>query len=196
METLRAFIAVEIGSEIRARLGELQKQLKKANADIRWVQPENMHLTLAFLGNVPVEKFQPLENALNATLRKLEPFQLTAYGTGVFGRRSRPSVVWAGIEESPPLLNLQERVVSALEAAAIPFENKRFHPHLTLGRFKSLSHLDELFQTLEKEEARFFGTTEISSVELIKSELKPTGAEYTVLHRTDFYPKVEPFHPQ
>lgn len=185
MESIRAFIAIDIGSEIRARLDELQQKLIPTDADVRWVKPENIHLTLAFLGNVPAENFQALENALDERLQRLEPFQLTAQGTGVFGRRSRPSVVWAGIEESPPLFTLQQRVVSALEAASIPFANKRFRPHLTLGRFKSLTHLDELFQTLEKEEARFFGTTEISSMELIKSELKPTGAEHTVLHRTD-----------
>ena len=186
MESIRAFISIDIGSEIRARLDTLQRKLIQADADVRWVKPENIHLTLTFLGNVPKENLPALENALDENLHELEPFQLTAYRTGVFGRRSRPSVIWAGIEESPPLFNLRQRVISALETASIPFENKRFRPHLTLGRFKSLTRLDELFQTLEKEEAHFFGTREISTVELIKSELKPTGAKYTILHCTDF----------
>lgn len=92
MKSIRAFIAIDIGSEIRARLAELQQKLIQADVYIRWVKPRNMHLTLAFLGNVPAEAFQSLENARYENLQGLEPFQLTAHGTGVFGRRS-PSVI-------------------------------------------------------------------------------------------------------
>ncbi len=184
MESVRAFIAVDIGSEIRARLNEFQGTLKTAGADIRWVKPENMHLTLAFLGNIPVSRIKPLETALLEQAANTEPFTLTVQGTGIFGRRSRPSVVWAGIQEHSALINLQQSVVSALGRAEIPFENNHFRPHLTLGRFKSLSHLDDLFQLLEEEHESYFGSVTVDSVQTIKSELKPSGAEYTILHQS------------
>lgn len=184
MESVRAFVSIDMESEIRARLGKLQKKLKTANADIRWVKPENMHLTLAFLGNIPVSTLLPLEIALQETLQSQEPFTLTIQGTGVFGRRSRPSVVWAGVQENSALMELQQKVATALGRAEIPFDNKRFRPHLTLGRFKSLNHLDDLFQILEKEKDSRFGTFTVDSVQMIKSELKPGGAEYTVLNKT------------
>lgn len=183
MESMRAFIAIDIGSDIRARLNKLQQKLKLTAADIRWVKPENMHLTLAFLGQVSLEELQPLEKTLGETIQRQEPFALRIQGTGVFGRRSRPSVVWAGTTVCPPLLELHQKVVAAVKAAHIDYHENAYRPHLTLGRFKSLNHLDPLFQTLDKEQEADFGLLEVRSIQIIKSELKPSGAEYTVLHR-------------
>ncbi|MDF7825891.1 RNA 2',3'-cyclic phosphodiesterase [Pontiellaceae bacterium B12227] len=183
METLRAFIAIEIESEIRARLSEFQQKLKQTDADVRWVKPENIHLTLAFLGNIPASILQPLETALREKFQSLEPFRIDIQGTGVFGRRNRPSVVWAGIQETPALMELQQCVVDALGMVPVDYHDNRFRPHLTLGRFKSLDQLDELFQTLEKEAKAPFGTQEVKAVQIIQSELLPDGAKYTVLQR-------------
>lgn len=181
METLRTFIALEIGSEIRARLGKLQEKLKQTDADVRWVKPENIHLTLSFLGNVSTNKFQPLETALQEKFQSLEPFSLSIQGTGVFGRRNRPSVVWAGIQDSPALMELQQHGIEALDMARIEYNDNRFRPHLTLGRFKSFHHLEALFQRLENEKETHFGTLEVKTVKVISSELLPGGAKYTVL---------------
>ncbi|MDF7801873.1 RNA 2',3'-cyclic phosphodiesterase [Pontiellaceae bacterium B1224] len=183
MESIRAFIAIDIGSEIRTKLTDLQQKLFHTGADVRWVKPENMHLTLTFLGQVPLSKFQPLEKALGKNFQGLEPFPLQIQGTGVFGRRSRPSVIWAGIAEYPALMELQQKVVSAVKTAEIEFHGKTFRPHLTLGRFKSLDHLEPLFQALEKDRETDFGTQEVRSVQIIKSELNPDGAAYTVLRQ-------------
>ncbi len=181
MQTVRAFIALNIGDDIRNHLAELIRDLKASGADVRWVKPENLHLTLAFLGQVNTGKFQPLETALRTGFQSLEPFGITAVGTGVFGPRLRPGVVWAGIRENAELMRLQQHVVAALEQAEVRFDNKAFRPHLTLGRFKSLNQSEALFQSLEKCRHQPFGHGTIRSVEIIKSELKPTGAAYTVL---------------
>ena len=151
---------------------------------MRWVKPQNIHLTLAFLGDLPIEKLPPLKSALDGSIPGMEPFELEAAGTGFFGRPSRPRVVWAGIADCPPLMQLQQRTVYALQRANIDFDAKPFSPHLTLGRVKALDHHTEsLLAKLEKYKDEPVGQAHIGAVQLIQSELKSGGAEYNVLHR-------------
>ncbi|MCF7848237.1 MAG: RNA 2',3'-cyclic phosphodiesterase [Kiritimatiellales bacterium] len=191
METVRAFIAVELNDAVRGELAGLQRRLKKAHADVRWVRTEGMHLTLAFLGDVPVEKFQPLETALDESFQSLEPFSVKATGIGTFGKPSRPRVVWAGIADGPPLMELQHKTVQALRKAAVDFDEKPFSPHLTLGRVKSPKNIQHMLELFEKEQATEFGSVDVTEVLLMKSELKPTGAEHTVLHRFPLHGQVK-----
>ena len=187
METVRAFIAVDMGGEIREKLDGLQRNLKKVHANVRWVKPQNMHLTLAFLGDLPVEKITPLQTALGGAFQGLEPFELDVAGTGFFGRPNHPSVIWAGIAECPSLMELQRKAVGALHVAEIEFDNRPFSPHLTLGRVKAPHHTESLLGMLEKGKTATFGRTWIDSAELIRSKLSPKGAEYTVLHRVPLF---------
>ncbi|MEN8253854.1 MAG: RNA 2',3'-cyclic phosphodiesterase [Verrucomicrobiota bacterium] len=184
MKTIRAFIAVDIGGEIREKLDGLQRKLKKTHANIRWVKPQNIHLTLAFLGDIPLEKIQPLKTALDENIHGMEPFELEAVGTGYFGRPNRPRVIWAGIVDCPPLMELQRRTVDVLQTAEIEFDDKPLSPHLTLGRVKTPNHTDSLLAKLEKYKDEPLGKARIDAAQLIQSELNPHGAEYTVLHHT------------
>ena len=183
METVRAFIAVDIGGEIQDKLDGLQRKLKNVHANVRWVKPRNMHLTLAFLGDLPVEKITPLKTALDKAFLGMKPFELEVAGSGFFGRPNHPRVIWAGISNCPALMELQRKTVEALQIAEVEFDNKPFSPHLTLGRIKSPNHTASLIGELEKAKTEEFGRTCIDSAELIQSKLKPHGAEYTVLHR-------------
>ena len=187
METVRAFIAADIGDEIRGRLDELQRKLKQAHSNVRWVKPQGIHLTLAFLGDVPIGKIDPIKTALDQVCQSIECFELEAAGTGTFGRPGHPRVVWAGIEASPPLMALQQKIVDNLSHAEIVFDRKPFSPHLTLGRVKRIDHhTGPLLEKIEKYEAAPIGSTRIEHVELIQSELTPRGAEYNTLHRSAF----------
>lgn len=183
METIRAFIAIDIGDGIRQRLDELQRKLKKTHAQVRWVKPANMHLTLAFLGEIDSERIAPLETALVDVLRRTESFELKVEGTGFFGKPSRPRVIWAGIAECPPLLDAHKRTVQAVEAAGIELDGKPFSPHLTLGRVKGQGHTESLMQKVETYKAVELGQTSVQSVELIQSTLTPRGAEYKTFKR-------------
>lgn len=182
MKTARAFIAVDIGGEIREKLDGLQRKLKKVHANVRWVKPRNMHLTLAFLGDVPIQKLPSLKNALDEVFQGLDPFELDVAGTGFFGRPNRPTVIWAGITDCPPLMALQRKTVEALQAAEVEFDNKPFSPHLTLGRIKEANPTESLLGKLDKYRNEPLGQARIDTVHLIQSRLKPDGAEYTVLH--------------
>lgn len=184
METVRTFIAIDIGGEVREGLSRLQRKLKGAHADVKWVKPENIHLTLAFLSEVAIGNIRPLEAAMDQAFLGLEKFSLKVAGTGTFGKPGRPRVVWAGMEESSPLVELRERTVGALHAAGIHFDAKPFSPHLTLGRVESPKHISALLDKLELEKDSAIGGVGIAEVRLIKSEPRPGGAKYTVLHRT------------
>lgn len=184
METVRAFIAVDIGDEIRSKLDELQRKLKKVHSNVRWTKPKDIHLTLAFLGDVPVEKINPLTAALDQACRGTAGFALEAAGTGTFGRPGHPRVVWAGIAACPPLMQLQQKIVEGLAHAGIAFDPKPFSPHLTLGRVKGIDrHTDSLLEKIKKYADTPMGNARIDHIELIRSDLTPRGAEYTVLHK-------------
>lgn len=185
METIRAFIAVDIGDEIRAKLDELQRKLKKVHANVRWVKPQNIHLTLAFFGELPTAKIESLKAALDAAFRGVAAFDLKASGTGFFGRPTRPRVIWAGIIDCPALMQLQEKTAGALQTEELEFDNKPFSPHLTLGRVKAPNHTESLLGKLEEHTNKTLGQVRIAAVELIQSELTPDGAQYTVLHRIE-----------
>jgi 2'-5' RNA ligase len=184
METIRAFIAVDLGEELRTALGRVQRILQRAHADVKWVKPENIHLTMAFLGNVSIDDIRPLETAMDRALRRVEPFTLKIGGTGTFGKPKHPGIIWAGIKESPPLTELHAKIVETLHAVDIEYDARPFSPHLTLGRVKSAKHIASLLDKMEREKESAFGSVEIAEALLIKSELKPYGAKYTVLHRT------------
>ncbi len=132
METVRAFIAIDVGEKIRHSLRSLQSELKKATADIRWVNPDNMHLTLAFPGNVSADQIEILKTAMDVLAAEIEAFQIRVCGTGYFGRPNRPRVVWAGVAPCPALSDLQTHIARALRESEIPFDDsKPFSPHLT-----------------------------------------------------------------
>jgi 2'-5' RNA ligase len=188
METVRAFIAVDIGDAVRGELEKLQRRLRGAHADVKWVKPENIHLTLDFLGHVDIDKIRPLEAAMAQAVQRLEKFSIAVSGTGTFGKPRRPRVVWAGIADCPPLLELQRKTTEALQAAEVGFDDKPFSPHLTLGRVKSPKHMAELLDGLEKERDTALGCADLAEVLLIKSEPGPGGAKYTVLHRVALPP--------
>lgn len=182
METIRAFIAIDIGDGIRHRLDGLQRKLKKTHAEVRWVKPANMHLTLAFLGDTDRERVDPLGAALAEALRGAERFELKAEGIGFFGKPSRPRVIWAGIATCPPLMEVQRRTVRAVGSVGIELDGKPFSPHLTLGRVKGPGHLDSLLQKVGKYQDVALGQTLVQSIDLIQSTLTPHGAEYKTLN--------------
>jgi 2'-5' RNA ligase len=186
MEPARVFIAVDIGDEIRGRLDALQHTLKKGHSNVRWTQPKNMHLTLAFLGDVPIAELDRVTSGIDRACRDAKAFELKANGIGTFGKTRHPRVIWAGLAACPALTALQLQVGEALLAAEIAFDQKPFSPHLTLGRIKSVdSHTPSLLGKLEVSADMPFGSGLVSGVELMKSELTPRGAEYTVLHRVE-----------
>ncbi len=181
--TIRAFIAVEIPEKIRDGIKEISRKLRKTGADVRWVKPENMHLTLRFLGNdVPRETVEAIGDALHNRLKTVEQFTITIDGLGTFPSTGKPRVVWLGIKpHGGPLLGLREAVETAVAEAGWTREERSFGAHLTLGRIKSQSGAGKLRRLLEKGLNQPLGSMLVDKVSLIRSNLSPSGAVYETL---------------
>ena len=182
---MRLFVALELPSAVRENLAALLKALRAVSPQTRWVRPENLHLTLKFIGEVPETEFAVIRNAL-AAARSDQPVALEFRGLGFFPNEKRPRVFWAGIEASPNLKTLAAEIDRATEKLGIPREQRPFAPHLTLARFEPPELPEKLRSAIEENAAREFGSFRTNQYQLIESKLKPSGAEYTTLESFPF----------
>jgi 2'-5' RNA ligase len=171
----RLFIAVPIDESVKANL---ERVGTAANArGVSWVPPENMHLTLAFLGEVEERRVPELEDAMYAaTDSNLEPLHLRAQGLGAFPDEEKVRVLWAGLDgQVPELVELQARLMRHLRSAGFEVDSKKFRPHITLARFRWPQPMPKRLARLQE-----FGEWEAAELQLIESHLYPTGARYVV----------------
>src|SRR6266581_2738679 len=182
---MRLFIALEIPVAVRENLAALLKSLQAISPETRWVRPENLHLTLKFIGEVCETKLAAIRSAL-ATVRSDGPLTLRFRGLGFFPDEKHPRVFWAGIEASPNLKTLAADIDGVAEKFDIPRERRPFSPHLTLARFERPGLPEKLRAAIQENAARDFGSFRASQFHLIESKLKPSGAEYTTVESFPF----------
>jgi len=182
---MRAFVAIELPEKVRAALAREQSRFKaicEHNPDIRWTRPEGLHLTLKFLGEVPSDRVLYVTAALQA-LDPFEKFEVEVRGFGFFPNAVHPRVLWAGLEPPAGLIDLARRVEAALERLGFAPEDRPFHPHLTLARFRA-PHADRaLAAALEKTDSACLGAFEVREFFLFESRLLTGGAEYRKVAR-------------
>ncbi len=181
-QTIRTFIALPLSDNLISQIFEIQRQLKSYDFPVRWVKPENIHLTLKFLGDIPLESVENIATAMEITIRGRSPMTLFAKGLGVFPGIKKPRVIWVGISgDIQALSEMQAALESNLEKIGFPKENRPFKSHLTLGRIKKSVSSRNLFDALQS--FSDFTTQPFEARELIlyKSELNPSGALYTKL---------------
>lgn len=183
--SVRTFIAINLPAEVRRRLGAFQEQLRQAapGQGVRWTEPEQIHLTLRFLGNVPEPELPQLSQALTQACQSARPFELEAQGAGAFPDLKRPRILWIGLVGAvTALVQLQAAVLEATRNWG-ELEDRPFHPHLTLGRVKTPEPrlLARLSAALQQASSAAFGQWPVHQVELMRSDLSPAGPRYTVL---------------
>jgi RNA 2',3'-cyclic 3'-phosphodiesterase len=182
---MRLFVALEIPSAVRENLAALLESLRAVSPQTRWVRPQNLHVTLKFMGEVPETKLTATCSAL-AGGRSDQPVTLEFRGLGFFPNEKRPRVFWAGIDASPNLKTLAADLERAMEKLGIPREQRPFSPHLTLARFEPPGLPEKLRSAIQENAAREFGSFRTNQYHLIESKLKPSGAEYTALESFPF----------
>jgi 2'-5' RNA ligase len=185
MEPVRCFIAVELPDEVKAGLKELQAQLKSGRqAQVKWVDPYSIHLTLKFLGGVDGARIGPITAAMEEASQGIPPFSLKVEGLGAFPNLRRVQVVWVGVSgEVDRLAALQQRLESNLAQLGFAPEKRRFTPHLTLARVRDRASAGEregLGQLIAgtKFEAHSFP---VGAVSLMRSQLTRERAIYSRL---------------
>ena len=182
---MRLFVALEISSDVRENLAGLLKSLRAVSPQTRFVRPENLHVTLKFIGEVPEVKLAAIRAAL-AGVRSEQAVTLDFRGLGFFPDEKRPRVLWAGIAASPSLKTLAADIEKAMEPVDIAREEREFSPHLTLARFESARLQERLRGAIQENATRHFGLLRTSRFHLIESKLKSSGAEYTTVESFPF----------
>jgi RNA 2',3'-cyclic 3'-phosphodiesterase len=182
---VRLFVALEIPSAVRehfaALINELRALESKSSAKKpRWVRPENLHVTLKFIGRIEPARLDPIRATL-AEVRSEAPIDLRFRGLGFFPNARRPRVLWAGTAASQNLSSLARDIHASLAKLGIPAEERAFTPHLTLARCEPSGISAALSTAVERDSTRDFGQLRTKQFHLIESKLKPSGAEYTTL---------------
>ncbi len=172
---IRAFIAVEIDQPNKQKLSQLISTLKQANADVKWVNENQMHLTLKFLGNIEKNRVQEISNTLKSIANKASAFNIHLSKISAFPNMHKPRVIWLGIDKGVEnLKNLASKLGSRQE-------KREFKPHLTLGRVKSLKNISQLTKLISETSFESDGNISITKLILFQSTLTPKGAIYTSL---------------
>lgn len=186
-KTLRAFIAIDLPDNVRSSLGEAQEVLKLQRFRVKWVRPQNIHLTLKFLGNTDAVDIDKIVAAMALATKDCAVVSLAAKRIGVFPDIRRPRVIWAGLSGQLEILQDIQRTLDGLLAdVGFPKETRGFKAHLTLGRVKGKIARNRLKDAIDKLKGFESKSFDVNRIILFESELRPSGAVYTQLQGVTF----------
>jgi RNA 2',3'-cyclic 3'-phosphodiesterase len=170
---IRSFIALPLPGASRDALGRLQAQLQPMFPGFRWINPDSLHLTLRFLGEIPEDSLEKLGKIVLSVADSSSSFQLTSSGLDAFPSWHHGRIVWLGLRASDPVSQLYRRLSAGLQHMGIPEERHPFHPHLTLGRSRQIKSLPSLPIELQRPALAEFT---VDRLVLYQSRLTPQGA--------------------
>src|SRR5262245_52924158 len=167
---MRAFFGIPVEEPLRAALADVQRDLRTAGADVTWVAPESLHLTLKFLGEV--------SDGIRFDLPAFRAPALELAGIGEFNGR----VAWAGCRgELDGLRDVARRLEDAAERVGVPREDRKFEPHVTIGRIRSRRNLAALRSSMDRWKAHVFGAWPVPRIVLFRGDTSPRGSVYKVV---------------
>jgi 2'-5' RNA ligase len=184
---LRSFVAIKLPGEVQQAIAESTAGLQRALPKplVRWVPPRNMHLTLKFFGDVSPANLERLAEALRTEAAVHSVFPVSVGGLGAFPNPRRARILWIGLEAPPALPALQRALEAAAALVGYAPEDRNFSPHLTIGRVGqsvTAGDLQKIRTQLEATKVGPFGTFQVESVDIFKSDLQPGGSVYTQLY--------------
>lgn len=186
---MREFVAIEISEEIRRSLGRLESHLKYSGADVKWVAPESIHLTLKFLGEVSESRTEEVRSRLDSIASSRAAFDISAGAIGAFPKVESPRVIWVGLDKgAAETISIAGAVDEALSSAGFAKEARPFSPHLTIGRVRSPLNKVKLAEKISSAAEGFRPSDipphRVSSLVLFQSTLTPKGPLHTRLHES------------
>jgi 2'-5' RNA ligase len=179
---MRLFIALNLPKKERARIHRAARRLREGEMPVRWIDPENFHVTMKFLGDVRRERIAEVEEAMARVAASTRSFTTEFGGFGAFPTIRRPRVIWLGLGANPELRCLKQDLEWKLGDMGGNAETRSFHPHVTLGRADdkdgagAFRGLDDLMADME-----FSGDVKVHTLDLMRSQLSKGGASYAVL---------------
>ena len=184
---MRCFLAIDLPSALKDAICSATIGARRALGPdiVRWIPPQNIHLTLKFLGDTAATSLEHIRSALEAEVPHFKHFNLGLNGLGAFPNAKRPRVLWIGLEAPAALISLQHELDMATSRLGYASEERGFSPHLTIGRVRpnvSTAGVLSIRQVLEGAPVGWLGTLPVGAVHLYKSELLPAGSVYTRLH--------------
>jgi 2'-5' RNA ligase len=181
-DRIRAFVALKLPENIISSIKRVQEDVKRYRLPVRWVRPENIHLTIKFFGDISESDIGKIGSVLKDCAESYAPFSLSAKGAGIFPGIARPRIIWAGISgDTTRLLDLRNLLEKRFDETGFKKEERPFKGHLTIGRFRGKTDSGKLLEALKKVcdfESEIFVSGKLY---LFKSDLKPEGPVYTEL---------------
>jgi len=184
MSSFRGFIAIDLSAT--PKILEFENALTKIGADVKLVEPENIHITLKFLGDVEQHTIDPIDQIMNDAVHDMNPFTFTLKRTGVFPNQQYMKIIWIGIENEQPIITLAKILDEQLCTLGFTKEKREFSPHLTIGRVRTAKNKEQLLQTIQTYSDTLFGEFFVDSITLKKSDLTIKGPIYTTIKKASF----------
>ena len=179
MESFRGFIAVEIPTT--DIIGSIEQSLMGTGANIKCVSPENIHITLKFLGQTPLHRINDIESIMRKSLKGIKPHSIKLSGMGVFPNEQYVKIIWIGIKQSDYLCTIATRLNDLLNSIGFKREKRTFSAHLTLARMRSSRGKDQVLGILHQYKDTTFATVPVQEITLKKSTLSPKGPIYETI---------------
>jgi 2'-5' RNA ligase len=187
-EAWRVFLAIELPAPVRLKLIEHIDRLRDLIPDVQvsWLREDNLHLTLKFLGDIPVVSLEAVAQAAQRAANTVAPFEVLVSGCGAFPPRGQPRVLWVGIKDpSGQLTSLHSALEDECASAGLPREPRQYHPHLTIARIRK-PHQARNLATVHQETGFDAPAVLAADLVIVRSELRSEGARHTIISRHAF----------
>ncbi len=179
----RIFLAIDLPKDLIKAVEKEQLKWMETGAGVKWVSPNQIHLTLKFIGEIAEARLKQLIEATEQICKQIQSFPLSLEGTGAFPSPKRPKVFWLGVAGDLDMLHsLQESIESGLEKVGFPRENRKFSPHITIARTKREKRLTELLRQMVASQLPSTNF-DVKEVVIYQSILGPEGPKYIPLAR-------------
>jgi len=184
MSQFRGFISLDVGAF--PKLLQLENEIRKSGAIVKLVEPENVHITLKFLGDTDEALIDSIEEIMKESVKESEPFDIKLNGAGVFPDRKYIRILWIGIKNGENIGKIAKKINEQISGLGFEKEKREFSAHLTFGRVKSAKNKEKLLQIIDKYRDIEFASIKVDSIKLKKSELTPEGPIYTTIKDVKF----------
>ncbi len=177
MSQIRAFLAIDLDNDLKPKINKIIREFKKTNANIKYVDLQNLHFTLKFFGDIDTEGIDLIAEKIEKVIKDFDSFNIKIKGCGAFPNTNRIKVIWLGLDEDKILKELHDKLDKEFNSIGFDLD-KKFSSHLTIGRMRSAKAKDKVKNTLDLYDGIDVGTMEVKTVTLKKSTLTPSGPIY------------------